>query len=52
LHQRGDRRARYTLGEWLEELLRVLELPDDGIRSNGPWHGPPERGLGDVLSDP
>jgi hypothetical protein len=49
-HESGDPRGRYTLGDWLEELVRVLELPDDGIRVNGPIEDPPaERGLGDVL---
>lgn len=49
-HGSGDPRARDTLGDWLEELVRVLELPDDGIYVNGPYRRPlAERGLGDVL---
>jgi hypothetical protein len=38
-HESGDPRARYTLGAWLEELERVLELPDDHIHVNGPMEG-------------
>jgi hypothetical protein len=36
LHRRGDRRARYTLAAWLDELEAVLALPDDGIRAHSP----------------
>jgi hypothetical protein len=35
-HETGDPRARDTLGESLEELMRVLELPDDHRHVNGP----------------
>jgi hypothetical protein len=40
-HQRGDLRARYTLTAWIDELERVLALPDDGIHVNGPMEDPP-----------
>jgi hypothetical protein len=49
-HEAGDPRARGTIGDWIEELLRVLELPDDHRGVNGPMEDPrAERGLGDVL---
>jgi hypothetical protein len=39
-HETGDPRARGALGDWLEELERVLALPDDHRHVNGPWTGP------------
>jgi hypothetical protein len=49
-HESGDPRARGSLGDWLAELERVLELPDDHRHVNGPMDGPTAaRGLGDVL---
>jgi hypothetical protein len=40
-HERGDPRARGMLGAWLEELERVLELPDDHRHVNGPMEDLP-----------
>jgi hypothetical protein len=47
-HESGDPRARGSLGDWLEELVRVLELPDDHRHVNGPMEDPPAA-LGDAL---